>query len=620
MPVISPEALGVLHYNGFTFPATTSVYPSRKTVIAPDGYTYKCSEYTITAELVISANDVYDSILGIPPSTQTDNILTVLRGIFSPVGRPFCFANWGFGVICLNGPVTLPNFIPPSSTPISAPARPTNVYTPTHVPIEPGPKVDIDNCEFIGYNKAVHLRVTFTFQIFDSIDASFYQENKIIEMSLNRSWTVNEAGYFGRETKGRIRFWRQALPGTHQAFEHEYDFIASTVVPPLPGYQRTQRYDPDIDNRGFSFTITDTPIESPLPYVAPIRTLKLVHSINSGLNSTSNYFNWWNINFTVDCEVFREYPKIAAFPVIAQMMLERMGKILKAEFDQEAGQLFVRRFDNKHLLTNVRISDEVTSNRFHMEFDWRCMFNLRDAINLSKILSPPTAKPTNTWYAWMESMFGIQGVSSPGVSLTTISRPVSAASAHSTLSTLYDRAFYYQPPAYDSYEPVSEYPPENIQAPYTNYIGYTAKHTFRSETNTYARPRGFETGTSYYPRNGSDSSGGLVPPGSGTGIPSADTYKIAPTTTIYELVGGAQRVGAIPAIPTLATYDGKALVEVATPIIELTAHTIAGGTPVFTVLWKLSYALPDEMTQGVNPFSKLNLTLTEQTVYEANQP
>ena len=124
------------------------------------------------------------------------------------------------------------------------------------------------------------------------------------------------------------------------------------------------------------------------------------------------------VNFDIDVEVLRDYEKKSTFPLIAQIIGERMQNITGGQFDTE-NQVWKARLNNKHLLWDVRITDEVTSNRWSMDCTWRCTFDLAKAIELSKILSFPTSNPENNWAQWLTGMFGIQGVSAPRLQLSS---------------------------------------------------------------------------------------------------------------------------------------------------------------------------------------------------------
>jgi hypothetical protein len=611
MPVLVPDALGVLHYNGFTFPATTTVSPALTNNVSEDGRSYKSSSYEITATCVLSYEDNYDSITPVG-KTSTDDYLTFLRARFSAVRGNFCFANWGYGTIVLNGPVTTPTFIPPNGSAVRA----ATTYPVTHIPLTVGPKVDIIECRFAGYNKMVVLKIRFTFEIYNSTQASAWDasQRKLTEMALSRSWTTNESGYVARETKGFVRYWRIFDDAPTEIFD-EQDYISSIVVPPLPGYQRSQRFDPDMDGRGIRFTITDTPIESPLPFVAPIRHMRMTHSISSGFNPSMNYFNFWMVHFDIDVEVLKNYPKLMAMPILSQMILERMQNVFAAAINNN-GQLFVPRLNNKHLLWDMRITDDVTSNRFNWEMTWRCMFNLSNALAISKVLSYPTGDPNNNWASWLVGMFGIQGVSAPNIILETIYRPVSAASGEGIPSVIYD---HYNYPPTIPYQPTTFEPPSGggapIGPPFDNYHTFSSSHRFESNSQTYSGQQGYGTsGAPYSPRSGTGPSGGVSPPGTGSPTPSNSSYKIGPTSSFYVNHGFAERVGALPAIPTAASYGGYGLTEIGKSATEITQYTIAGGIPVYRIDWYTKYALPVEILPNVNPYTQLSLTLTENQI------
>lgn len=614
MPVTVPDAVGILHYNGFTFPATTTVVPRKRTILAEDGATYKCSEYTITAECLVSCEDTYDQIAA---GSTTDTLMTYLTKVFAKVGGTFGFINWGFGTIVLNSNVVTTDMIPPSN---ETGVRTPTTYQPTHTPIEKGPIVHLDNCSFTGFNKSLLLKVTFEFQIYDSIDAAVWSSDnrKIVEMSLQRSWTVNQAGYLTRSTKGHIRFWVVLNNFDATAINQEFNFICSTVVPQIASYQREQSYDPDPDNRGFSFTITDIPNESPLIFVAPIRKMDLTHSISSGLTNQQGYFHRWRVGFNIDVECMQDRSKTECFGIIGQIVLERMANLFGA-ISVDGTSLVTKGFDNRHMLMNMSIMDKVTSNKFSMDLEWLCSFRLDQILNASKILSRPQSAIQNNWSAWTSAMVGIQGFSAPNFILQTMQRPVSAASNQQTPSSIYDQFNTPIAPGYTPTELSGPPPNTGIGAPYTNYSHFSARHRISSDSQTRTVPKGFNSsGSGYSGRTGTDSSGGLAPPSAGVASPSTSSYRIGPTQNTYTLYGQAERIGAVPAIPTLTTYDGAILAEVGKSAVELTQYTISGGIPVYRVMWYISYALPNEIPPGVNPYSKLNVTLSEGTVYGSN--
>lgn len=610
MPVLVPDALGVLHYNGFTFPATTTVSPVLTNNLSEDNRNYKSSTYEITAECFVSSEDTYEIFSA---DTSTTNLMTAIRQRFSAVNGNFCFANWGYGTIVLNGAVTTPVYIPPNSTSVRA----ATTYNVTHVPLSTGPKVDILECRFVGYSKAIHLKIKFTFEIYNSTQAAAWTSDnrKLIEMSISRSWRVGESGYVTRETKGSVRYW--VVFANEALIDNDYSWISNTVVSPLPQYQRTQQFDPDLDGRGFKFTITDTPIESPLPFIAPIRTMRMVHSVSSGFNRANEYFNSWMIHFDIDCEVLCGRSKLECMPLLSQMILERMQNVFGAIPTADGSGLFVPRLVNKHLLWNLHITDEVTSNKFNWEMDWKCVFSLTQMLQLSKVLSYPTSNPESNWATWLLGMFGIQNVSAPGMELKTIYRPVSAASGENTPSVLYDRNVYgptipYGPPAF-----VESGGSGAIGAPYSNYTSFQNHHRIESNSNTFTGAQGYGSeAVPYQPRDGRSASGGLAPPGTGTSPNSSSSYKVAPTDSRYITHGHAERVGAPPAIPTLVSYNGVPLVEIGKSATELTVSTIAGGIPVYRVAWYLGYAFGQELSPTVNPYQGLSLTLTEPQINE----
>lgn len=610
MPVTVPDAVGILHYNGFTFPATTSVVPRKRTVVSEDGATYKCSEYKIVADCLVSCEDTYEAIAA---AATTDTLMTYLNKVFAKVGGNFGFINWGFGTIVLNGSITTTDKIPPSN---EAAMRTPTTYAVTHTPLEKGPVAHLDECSFTGFNKSLQLKVTFEFQIYDAVDAAVWSADnrKMTEMTLARSWTVNQAGYLTRVTKGHIRFWVVFDAFGSTFINQEFNFIAQTVVPAIPSYQREQSYDPDIDNRGFTFTITDSPIESPLPFVAPIRKMDMTHSVSSGLSSQQGFFNRWKVGFNVDVECMQDRSKQECFNIIGQIILERMANLFNAGND--GTQLFVGRIDNKHLLMSMGITDHVTSNKFTLDMEWLCIFKLDQLLSASKVLSRPQAAIQNNWAAWSLAMTGIQGFSSPNFTLQTVQRQVNASNLNQIPSTLYDT---FTTPQAPGYQPGSYSDPSgggNIQAPYTNYSHFSNKHRIETDSQTRALPKGFNaSGAGYSGRDGASSSGGLAPPSTGTAAGASSSYRIGPTQNTYTMHGQAERVGALPAIPTLVTYDGIALAEVGKSVVELTQYTLGGGIPAYRVMWYMSYALPYEIPPGTNPYTKLNVTLTEGTVY-----
>lgn len=611
MPVTVPDAVGILHYNGFTFPATTSVVPRKRTVVSEDGTTYQYSEYRVVADCLVSCEDTYEAIAA---GSTTDTLMTYLTKVFAKVGGTFGFINWGFGSIVLNGAVTTTDKIPPSN---EANVRTPATYATTHVPIEEGPVVHLDECSFTGFNKSLKLKVTFEFRIYDAVDAAVWtaDNRKMIEMTLQRSWTVNQAGYLSRVTKGHVRYWVVFNDNGATFINQEFNFIAQYVVPAIPSYQREQSYDPDVDNRGFTFTISDIPTESPLPFVAPIRKMELVHSVQSGLTSQQGFFNRWKVLFNVEVECMQDRSKTECFPIIGQIILERMQNLFGA-LSVDGTQLVAKAINNKHMLMSMGIVDTVTSNKFSLDMEWLCTFRLDQLLTASKILSRPSAAVQNNWNAWSQAMIGIQGVSAPNFILQTEHRPVSASSAEQTPKRVYDQFVPPQAPGYSTPELSGPPPNSGIQGPFDNYSHFSARHRIESDSQTRTAPKGFNSsGSGYSPRDGASTSGGLAPPSAGVASPSTNAYRIGPTQNTYALYGQAERVGGVPAIPTLATYDGVILAEVGKSAVELTQYTISGGIPVYRVMWYMSYALPAEIPPGTNPYSKLNLTLSEGTVY-----
>lgn len=610
MPNAVPEAVGILHYNGFTFPATTTVRPVRTTLIGDDKVTYKGSKYEIEAECLVTAEDTYEAI---GPSATTDALITYLRNVFSVNYGNFGFINWGFGRIVLNGPVSIPAYIPPSSTPG---LRNAATYAVTHIPLETGPVVDLQECRFIGYNRAVQLVVKFEFIIFDHAESAVWRSDnrKIVEMTLARSWSVSEAGFLTRNTKGSIRFWMVLSQdaGAANVIDQEFDFVCYQVVPPIPGYQRTQQYEIDTDNRGFKFTIVDTPIESPLPFIAPIRHMDMVHRVSSGIEPSQGSFEQWAVSFDFDVEVIAGRAKMECVPILGQIMLERMQNILGAQTD--GTKMFLKRLNINHYLTGLTITDYVTKNRFSMSAQWKCIFNLANLITISKILSRPQALVQNNWVLWMQNMLGIQGVSSPRFSLKTFDRPVNVRDGVQYPKTLYDTYNYPTAPEIEGTVLGLESPSGGIGAPYTNYIHFNSNHRIETESYNYSGKRSYGSSVETYVPRQNDGSGGNAPPSSGVPAPSDTTYRVGPTSNTYVCYGSAQRIGAPPAVPVLVSYDGIPLVEVGKSAVEVSQMTIGQGTPVYNVSWFFRYQLPNEIPPGVNPFSRLNLTLSERTI------
>jgi hypothetical protein len=341
------------------------------------------------------------------------------------------------------------------------------------------------------------------------------------------------------------------------------------------------------------------------------------------MTDSQYYFNRWLTSFNIDVEVVREWPKFVAFAAVGQMILERMQFALGGFVNNGPnGQMLIQKgWDNKHILTSLEIDDEVTSNNFSVSVSWQCLFRLDRLIHQSKILTRPSAAWQNDWAAWSGYMLGIQGVSSPMINLNTVQANVNGTCIGGQyLSGIQDLLQTPQAQAYTPYDWSNPNFSTGIGAPFNNYLYYYNRHRMETKPNRFNFPRGHsqDPNNAPMPRDGANAAGGLGPPSSGPpNTPSVASYQIAPVQNRYVMHGHAQRAGAMPAIPTLITYDGGNAYEVDSSMTQIEQYVTNTGVPIYKASWYIPYILPYEIPSGINPYSKLAITLTEPMINES---
>lgn len=356
----SLSAVGTVSYNNFVFPAPVKIRIQMQPIYNADGRTLKWNEYRITVETPIVSEA--------PSGSSTDTVMTALRARLSAPAKNLVITGIGIGTIQIG----------PSYT----------------ADVNYGPKPTILTWEPIGSSQACRLVWSCTAAIRDCNAGT----GSNIDFSYSITHTIDEKGYTTRVVNGSLEIAGSRNGTEITATADDNRTTITNAFPPLPQFHRVMSFTVSPDRKHLNFSLTDTQIQSDLPYPPNIVRCSVRHRCGTGLQQG---FNMWTNSISGTVEVAPGTSKAEAWRqilliVAARRIASQSGQVIAPSADGTANKP-----SGTVIIEHVEIDEDLFGHSISFSVSWRLSVSLETFFQASGLFYQ---YPAFDWQTWLSSM------------------------------------------------------------------------------------------------------------------------------------------------------------------------------------------------------------------------
>ena len=585
------SAVGVVSYNGFTFPAPLNAEVSVQTRYDSSNRVVKFHTYTINIRAIIVSDDAPTSTANLAVDDNIENI----RCRLLKAGGSLKFIGQGMGTDFVINDDDI--YVDPSSGANVASYKIDHTYGPKPLSLLLRP---------VGSNRAIEIVWTVEVTIPGCCDDSPRNNLNFDDYTYTVAWDISSEGITSRIIQGRLEVPGYRLtakdgltdaPGDRLIFQHAdqvWNDIYATF-PLIDGFRRDQRRSLSQDRKVLEFTITDTEIGSDNPLFPYMVRMDVAHNASASLP-----FVKWSSSLSGAIEIAPGTPKSFAW-IAFRKILEQRFKFARDLMVKNQGQKETKDEIYRPLLTSLSMTELLYGRRLQFSAEWWFTADLKTVFQGTGLFTPVVTNPDSAgelvdWRAWTGSMFQIVYSarslanlgfrSSDDIILTSCD--TTELPTNNTIvrkyTTLYDQQ---QPPYPDD-------PPPKEQS----YVNYDQVIYSNQETNTVRhRKTQYQSPDSARSTqlSGSTADGHKLDNYVGESQSDSEAHSTqvrGPSTTTIRVQGRATRVGYKIPIPKVQSVGGQpATVRAAKALQRVIGKTVY-CLPIYGAAWFIDLILP----------------------------
>lgn len=387
------DRIGVVAYNGFSFPAPMQVSISGVAVPDSSGRTYKYLNWMLTVEGVyVSEDGPTDTDIGEAFDTRMED----LRCKLTAPAKELVLTDKGFGELVVNE----------GQVEGGATQVPSNYGGGGALDSMFGPKPNISRWEQVGSNRAIRMVWTCLVTIPECCTVPAYRL-ELAQFNYSISWNITEEGMTVRTISGllevpvtRAAAGNRIPPDSADAYRPE----VQKSFPQLDQFHRTQTYSLSEDKRTLQFTITDTEIPSDNAYFPGMLRIDIQHDTNSSLEG-GGLINW---NHTISGSITTApgVSKVFAWNAFFNVVFARIAFHEKGKAVQQKDNVKKKTKSRVLMITSLSIGEQVYGRRMTFSCSYAMLCDLQTIMAAGGF---GQAVPGD-WGEWKASLGIVQGI------------------------------------------------------------------------------------------------------------------------------------------------------------------------------------------------------------------
>ena len=386
MPGIA--STGTVSYGGWAFPAAFNAKVSSTPVYDRARRTVKYRSYTVTIDVILTSGDFNDSPSAI--GNRTDSSVETLRVLLQTPGLEFIFNGQGLG---------------------------DNLTVNYKNCLGFGPRPETLQWEPVGSARAFRLVWAVTFELPECCTSTSScgiitakQGIPVSEYCWGVSFGISESGLSTRTIDGtmEIAVFRMS---DYRHINTSADWYRRLIdFPTLEGFKRIQNFRLSEDNRTLLFTIVDTEIPSDNPYWPGCIRMDVKFRVRQ---PGFLLMNRWYFSISGSIEVRPGYePKIAwlAFHNVVKARVEPLLWFVKTRKSNEDGKGISSNYNKKGYIAfkGLNIEEDIYGKSLNFDLSYWTTIKLENVLKENGLFQ--NVDTPGGWEAWSKSMqHGVRG-------------------------------------------------------------------------------------------------------------------------------------------------------------------------------------------------------------------